>query len=130
MFQAEIDRVRAGFDRRAQLRPVAGRTHDFGFAAEGHLYLQVSGLASYVQDSRQVTLMYGKVFVAMAIAGICWAQPIPRLFEHVRDDLEQVQTIAYPPDRDHFRFEQTMRDLNVLQASWRSGDFDTRRLDM
>lgn len=74
--------------------------------------------------------MYGKIFIAMAIAGICWAQPTPRLFEHVRDDLEQVQTIAYPPDRDHFRFEQTMRDLSALQASWRSGDFDTRRLDM
>jgi len=100
------------------------------------LCFQVSGLASYVQRSWQVALMYGKFFLAILMAGIGWAQPSAkndghaRLFEHVRDDLEQVETIAYPPDRDHFRFEQTMRDLNVLQASWRSGDFDKRRLDM
>ena len=30
MLQAEIDRVGAGFDGRAQLRPIARGTHDFG----------------------------------------------------------------------------------------------------
>ncbi len=53
-----------------------------------------------------------------------------RLFERVRDDLEHVQTVAFPPDRDEFRLAQTMRDLSELQASWRSGNYEPRRLDM
>jgi hypothetical protein len=36
MLEAEIDRIRAGFDRGVQLRPMAGRTLDFGFAGEPH----------------------------------------------------------------------------------------------
>ncbi len=30
MLEAEVDRVRAGLDGGVQLRPVAGRAHDFG----------------------------------------------------------------------------------------------------
>ena len=32
MFQAEIDRIRAGFNGRVQLRPISGRAHDLGLA--------------------------------------------------------------------------------------------------
>jgi len=44
MFQAEINRIGAGFDRGVQLRPVAGGTHDLGFTLgilhRNHLYLK------------------------------------------------------------------------------------------
>ncbi len=39
VLEAEIDRVGAGFDGGAQLRPVAGGTHDFGFAHGRHRLL-------------------------------------------------------------------------------------------
>ena len=38
MFEPEIDGVRAGFDGRAQLRPIARGTHDFRFTYSGHTW--------------------------------------------------------------------------------------------
>jgi hypothetical protein len=39
VLEAEVDRVGAGFDGRAQLRPVAGGTHDFRFGqVTGHRF--------------------------------------------------------------------------------------------
>ena len=36
VLQSEIDRVRAGLDGRAELRPVSGRTHDFRLGSNPH----------------------------------------------------------------------------------------------
>ena len=50
MVQAEIDRVRARLDGGAQLRPVSGRTHDFGFATR-----DIGGYTFMVTDATAVT---------------------------------------------------------------------------
>ena len=42
VFEAEVDGVGAGFDGGAELRPIAGGTHDFGFSRDlrgGHYSL-------------------------------------------------------------------------------------------
>src|SRR5262249_13002609 len=72
MVESEIDRVGAGLDGGAQLWPVSGRTHDFGFTAWGHrrVYLQVN-----IGAMRPLRLFILIAAVAAAGAQTLWHDP-------------------------------------------------------
>ena len=74
MVQAEIDRVRARFDGGAQLRPVSGRTHDFGLTANYHggFFFQGIRAAPLGWRSGKVDLM--RLLILFSIGLLAFAQ--------------------------------------------------------
>jgi outer membrane biogenesis lipoprotein LolB len=55
-----------------------------------------------------------------------WRQ---RLFWHVREDLEHVQTATFPVGRDQFRIQRTKQELNEMQDKLARGIYDERELN-
>ena len=51
-----------------------------------------------------------------------------RLFDRVREDLNRVQTAAFPGG-DEYRINRTMQDLNDLQGKLTAGRYDEPELD-
>ena len=52
-----------------------------------------------------------------------------RLFWHVREDVEHVQTATFPFGRDQYRLARTKQELNELQEKLGRGVYDERELD-
>jgi hypothetical protein len=52
-----------------------------------------------------------------------------RLFEHVRDDLNQIQSTTFPASRDELRIVRTKEELGTLQENMASHRYDERALD-
>ena len=52
-----------------------------------------------------------------------------RLFEHVREDVDRVQSSTFPVSRDEFRLARTKQELNELQSKMASGQYDERELN-
>jgi hypothetical protein len=52
-----------------------------------------------------------------------------RFFERVRQDLEHIQSVTFPVGPDQYRLVRTKQELNELQQSWASGNYDRRSLD-
>jgi hypothetical protein len=69
MFEPEVDRVGAGFNGRAQLRPVAGGAHDFGLAhafgvAEGRFGEMCMGVTIEAEPARWIACVPARVYLA------------------------------------------------------------------
>jgi hypothetical protein len=52
-----------------------------------------------------------------------------RIFERVREDLDQIQHVTWPGRGDEYRLERTKQSLNELQGQMARGHFDDRQLD-
>ncbi len=52
-----------------------------------------------------------------------------RFFERVRQDLDHIQAATFPIGGDQYRLQRTKQELNELQSSWASGNYDRRSLD-
>ncbi|HTA68516.1 MAG TPA: hypothetical protein VK776_09570 [Bryobacteraceae bacterium] len=55
-----------------------------------------------------------------------WRQ---RFFERMREDLEHVQSKAFPFGADQYRLERTRQELDELQGKLAAGRYDERELD-
>lgn len=51
------------------------------------------------------------------------------LFQRVREDLDQVQTTAFPGGRDEFRIVRTKQELGELQTKLADNRYDQPQLD-
>lgn len=51
------------------------------------------------------------------------------LFQRVREDLDQVQTTAFPGGRDEFRIARTKQELGELQTKLADNRYDQPQLD-
>ncbi len=52
-----------------------------------------------------------------------------RFFERVRRDIEHTESGTFPISGDEYRLARTKQELNELQNSWASGNYDRRALD-